>query len=179
MYREQSNLKPNPNPNSDPNSDPNSNPNTSQVPGDAAAVHASCLHLCGFCGPLWAGEGGGGGGGEGAGSSTDPSSMDVATAVGGAVGGVDAAALSQYGPTGLDLPAMRRAASQLVGTHDFKSFQSKGGRSTTVRTLHPNPSPSPNPNPNPSPSPNPSPNPNPNPNPRCARCTAATWCTPT
>ena len=36
----------------------------------------------------------------------------------------------------LDVDAMRSAARVLVGTHDFASFQSKGGRSTTVRTLH-------------------------------------------
>ena len=31
---------------------------------------------------------------------------------------------------------MQRAADRLLGEHDFASFQSKGGRSTTVRTLH-------------------------------------------
>lgn len=38
---------------------------------------------------------------------------------------------------GLDLAAMQEAASQLVGTHDFKSFESSGGnpRETTVRTI--------------------------------------------
>ena len=32
----------------------------------------------------------------------------------------------------LDLDTMQRAASVLEGTHDFASFQSKGGRKTTV-----------------------------------------------
>ncbi len=38
--------------------------------------------------------------------------------------------------TRLDLVEMQRAATVLQGTHDFASFQSKGGRITTVRTLH-------------------------------------------
>ncbi len=40
------------------------------------------------------------------------------------------------GPT-LDLAAMQEAAGYLVGTHDFKSFESAGGnpRETTVRTI--------------------------------------------
>lgn len=38
----------------------------------------------------------------------------------------------------LDLRAMRQAAGQIVGTHDFKCFQSTGGtqRETTVRTIY-------------------------------------------
>ena len=36
----------------------------------------------------------------------------------------------------LELNDMRNAAAQLLGTHDFASFQSKGGRVSTVRTLH-------------------------------------------
>ena len=37
----------------------------------------------------------------------------------------------------LDIEAMRRAASYIVGTHDFKSFETAGGiqRETTVRTI--------------------------------------------
>lgn len=35
--------------------------------------------------------------------------------------------------TRLDLAEMQRAATVLQGTHDFASFQSKGGRVTTVR----------------------------------------------
>ena len=35
----------------------------------------------------------------------------------------------------LDLPAMRRAAADLVGTHDFASFSAKPGARETVRTL--------------------------------------------
>ena len=31
---------------------------------------------------------------------------------------------------------MRLAATELEGQHDFASFQSKGGRQTTVRTVH-------------------------------------------
>ncbi len=39
--------------------------------------------------------------------------------------------------TGLDSEAMQEAARHLVGTHDFKSFESSGGnpRETTVRTV--------------------------------------------
>ncbi len=38
----------------------------------------------------------------------------------------------------LDIEAMREAAQQMVGTHDFKAFQSSGGheRKTTVRTIY-------------------------------------------
>lgn len=36
--------------------------------------------------------------------------------------------------TRLDLTEMQRAAKVLQGTHDFASFQSKGGRVTTVPT---------------------------------------------
>ena len=38
----------------------------------------------------------------------------------------------------LDVPAMQQAAQALVGTHDFKSFESSGGnpRETTVRTIY-------------------------------------------
>ena len=36
----------------------------------------------------------------------------------------------------LDVEAMRRAGSLLVGMRDFASFQNKGGRSTTVRTVY-------------------------------------------
>lgn len=36
----------------------------------------------------------------------------------------------------LELEAMRLAAERLQGSNDFASFQSKGGRSTTVRTLY-------------------------------------------
>ena len=42
-----------------------------------------------------------------------------------------------YGP--LDVPAMRHALSDLVGEHDFKSFQGSGGEAstkTTVRTIY-------------------------------------------
>ena len=35
-----------------------------------------------------------------------------------------------------DVPAMAAAAASLVGTRDFAALQSKGGRSTTVRTLY-------------------------------------------
>lgn len=38
----------------------------------------------------------------------------------------------------LDIEAMREAAAQIVGTHDFACFQAAGGtpRETTVRTIH-------------------------------------------
>lgn len=36
----------------------------------------------------------------------------------------------------LDLDRMRASAAVLVGRHDFAAFQSKGGRKSTVRTLH-------------------------------------------
>ena len=38
----------------------------------------------------------------------------------------------------LNIPNMEKAASYLVGTHDFKSFQASGGqeKETTVRTIH-------------------------------------------
>lgn len=45
----------------------------------------------------------------------------------------------RYGVTGnLDLDKMRRAAEDMVGTHDFKCFQAAGGKEmeTTVRTIH-------------------------------------------
>jgi len=39
-------------------------------------------------------------------------------------------------PRALDLPAMRAAATGLIGTHDFKAFQTLGSsRKTTTRTL--------------------------------------------
>lgn len=40
--------------------------------------------------------------------------------------------------TELNLPAMRKAAEYLVGTHDFRCFQAAGGeeRETTVRTIY-------------------------------------------
>ena len=40
-------------------------------------------------------------------------------------------------PTGLNVSAMREAASYIVGTHDFKCFETSGGtpRETTIRTL--------------------------------------------
>ncbi len=39
-------------------------------------------------------------------------------------------------PSRLDVPAMARAATPLVGTHDFRSFQASGApRATTVRTI--------------------------------------------
>ncbi len=43
-----------------------------------------------------------------------------------------------YVPQVLDVDAMRRACSGLLGTHDFKSFESSGGnpRLTTVRTIY-------------------------------------------
>ncbi|MBQ6388981.1 MAG: tRNA pseudouridine(38-40) synthase TruA [Mogibacterium sp.] len=44
----------------------------------------------------------------------------------------------QYpGAESLDIEAMRRAASYIVGTHDFKCFETSGGtpRETTVRTV--------------------------------------------
>ena len=44
--------------------------------------------------------------------------------------------ISESSVTRLDLAMMQRAARALEGTHDFASFQSKGGRKTTVRTLH-------------------------------------------
>jgi tRNA pseudouridine38-40 synthase len=34
-----------------------------------------------------------------------------------------------------DIATMNQAAAYLLGTHDFASFQSKGGRSTTTRTV--------------------------------------------
>lgn len=36
----------------------------------------------------------------------------------------------------VDVEAMRDAGRRLVGMHDFAGFQSKGGRSTTVRTMY-------------------------------------------
>ena len=38
----------------------------------------------------------------------------------------------------LDVPAMKRAAAKLKGTHDFKSYEASGGnpRETTVRTIY-------------------------------------------
>ena len=94
------------------------------IPGDAASVRSSCLHLCGVYGRD------GSGGGEGAGAS----SVRVWTISG--AGPPPEADCALDVDIGLDLQAMRRAAAQLVGTRDFASFQSKGGRSTTVRTLH-------------------------------------------
>ena len=44
----------------------------------------------------------------------------------------------QYpGASGLDTDAMREAASHIVGTHDFKCFETAGGtpRESTVRTV--------------------------------------------
>lgn len=38
--------------------------------------------------------------------------------------------------TEINLAAMQLAATELEGQHDFASFQSKGGRQTTVRTIH-------------------------------------------
>jgi tRNA pseudouridine(38-40) synthase len=35
----------------------------------------------------------------------------------------------------IDVKRMKRAAQQLVGTHDFAAFQAKGGRVTTIRTI--------------------------------------------
>ncbi len=41
-------------------------------------------------------------------------------------------------PRPLDLPAMKLAAEQITGTHDFQCFQASGGteRETTVRTIY-------------------------------------------
>lgn len=43
-----------------------------------------------------------------------------------------------YVPEPLDMEAMKKAAEQIKGTHDFACFQSSGGqvRETTVRTVH-------------------------------------------
>ena len=46
------------------------------------------------------------------------------------------AVLNAGGCGALDVGAMRAAAGRLLGTHDFASFQSKGGRVTTTRTLY-------------------------------------------
>ena len=45
----------------------------------------------------------------------------------------------QYpGPAGLDIEKMRHAAEYIIGTHDFKCFETSGGtaRETTVRIVH-------------------------------------------
>ena len=46
-------------------------------------------------------------------------------------------AYSWYLPSSLNVPLMKLAAEQLVGTHDFASFQASGSdRKTTVRTIY-------------------------------------------
>jgi len=50
--------------------------------------------------------------------------------------GEDRAGGGEGGCGTVDVEAMRRAGALLEGRRDFASFQSKGGRSTTVRTLH-------------------------------------------
>ena len=46
-------------------------------------------------------------------------------------------AYSWYLPVPVNVPAMKRAARQLEGTHDFASFQASGSdRKTTIRTIY-------------------------------------------
>lgn len=48
----------------------------------------------------------------------------------------DAEAKTKQMCLGFDITAMQEAATHLVGEHDFRAFQSKKGRTTTVRTLY-------------------------------------------
>ena len=68
------------------------------------------------------------------GTDAKAGAAQVAQAVGGGSCG-NGTQIPTYG--GLDLEAMRTAAEKLVGTHDFKSFESAGGnpRQTTVRRI--------------------------------------------